>query len=60
MATPAEGFTEPVSFRDARSVVQKVDRLAQSRGTDRSALYREAMRYFLDNLSEREKKLFIK
>jgi len=60
MTTPAERFTEPISFRDELSVVQKVDCLARSRGTDRSALYREAIRYFLDNLPEREKKLFNK
>jgi predicted transcriptional regulator len=58
MATP-EGRTEPVSFREEPSVLEKVDRLANSRGTDRSAIYREAIRYFLENLPDREKKTLV-
>ena len=41
-------MTEPVSFREEKEVVEKVDRLAKERGTDRSALYREAIRLYLN------------
>jgi predicted transcriptional regulator len=58
MATP-EGRTEPVSFREEPATLEKVDRLAQSRGTDRSAIYREAVRYFLAHLPDQEKKALL-
>lgn len=55
MATP-EGLTDPVSFMEEASMLEKVDRLAKFRGSNRSVIYREAIRYFLANLSDQEKK----
>jgi metal-responsive CopG/Arc/MetJ family transcriptional regulator len=52
-------LSEQISFKDAKHIVQKVDDIAQKKGTDRSALYREAMRYWLganSHLTEDEKK----
>ncbi len=43
-----KGFDEPVSFREDPRVLNVVDGLARRRGSDRSALYREAIRYWLE------------
>jgi hypothetical protein len=54
-----KAYTEPVSFRDTKRIVTKVDHLASARGTDRSGMYRLAMRYWLganSHLAEEEKK----
>jgi hypothetical protein len=57
--TDEKAYTEPVSFRDTKRIVSKVDSIASARGTDRSGMYRLAMRYWLaDNshLGDDEKK----
>ena len=41
--------TEDVHFWEEEAVLSRVDRLAQKRGTNRTALYREAMRFYLDS-----------
>jgi metal-responsive CopG/Arc/MetJ family transcriptional regulator len=50
---------EPVSFREDQRILKIMDRVAQSKGTDRSAVYREAARFFLasnSHLTSDEKK----
>lgn len=52
-------FDETVSFRDEKRILVIVGRLAKNKGTDRSALYREAMRFYLaeaSHLTEQERK----
>lgn len=52
-------LSEQISFRDAKRIVTKVDDIAEKKGTDRSALYREAMRFWLatnSHLTDEEKK----
>jgi metal-responsive CopG/Arc/MetJ family transcriptional regulator len=52
-------LTEHVSFRDSRRIIIKVDDIAEKKGTDRSALYREAIRFWLaanSHLTDEEKK----
>jgi metal-responsive CopG/Arc/MetJ family transcriptional regulator len=52
-------LSEQVSFRDAKRIIAIVDDVAEKRGTDRSSMYRMAMRYWLaenSHLSEEEKK----
>ncbi len=47
-----------MSFRESKRIVGIVDRIAGNRGTDRSGIYREAIRYWLaDNsyLTDQEK-----
>ena len=53
------GYKEPVSFRDSKRVVEKVDSIAHARGMDRSSMYRFAMRFWLaaaGHLTDDEKK----
>jgi metal-responsive CopG/Arc/MetJ family transcriptional regulator len=50
---------EPVSYREEKRILDIVDRVASSRGTDRSAIIREATRFWLaanSLLPEQEKK----
>ena len=52
-------FDQTVSFRDEKRILLIVDRIAKNKGTDRSALYREAMRFYLaeaSHLTDQEKK----
>lgn len=46
--TPARNFTEAVSFREDRRVLKVVDRICRRSGSDRSAIYREAVRFWLE------------
>ena len=41
-------WSEPVSFRDDPRILGIVDRVAERKGTDRSALYRAAIRFWLE------------
>ena len=50
------GLPKPVSFMEEVRILEIVDRLADFRGTDRSSIYREAIRAFIRNLPEQEKK----
>ena len=50
---------EPVSFREDDRILKIMDRVAKSKGTDRSAVYREAARFYLasnSHLTPEEKK----
>jgi hypothetical protein len=40
-------YTTTVSFRDEKRILELIDKLAAARGTDRSAIYREAVRLLL-------------
>jgi predicted transcriptional regulator len=44
------GYSETVSFREDKRILELVDSLAAARGTDRSALYREAIRLLLTKM----------
>ena len=55
----AQKATECVSFREEPRILKIMDRVAKSKGTDRSALYREAARFYLatkSHLTGEEKK----
>ena len=59
MGLETAGLGETVHFREEHRILEKVDRLARSKGTDRSAIYREAVRYYLaanSHLTAEEKK----
>ncbi len=59
MGLETAGLGETVHFREEHRILEKVDRLAKSKGTDRSAIYREAVRYYLaanSHLTAEEKK----
>ena len=43
-------FTEPVSFREDKRILEIVDGAAAARGCNRTAIYREAIRQFLASL----------
>jgi len=43
--------TLPICFREAAEIVSKIDEWARIRGTDRSAIIREAIRNELHRLS---------
>lgn len=50
-------YTETVSFREDTRILTMVDRVARNKGSDRTALYREAIRYYLaanSHLTEQE------
>jgi metal-responsive CopG/Arc/MetJ family transcriptional regulator len=52
-------LSEQISFRDCKRIVMKVDDIAEKKGTDRSAMYRQAMRFWLaanSHLTDEEKK----
>lgn len=40
-------WTETITFRENKRIAGLVDQTAAARGTDRSGLYREAMRFWL-------------
>jgi len=47
MADLQKRFTECVSFREDKRILTILDRVARNKGTDRSGVYRESVRYFL-------------
>ena len=50
---------ENIHFREDERILFIVDRLAKNKGSDRSAVYREAIRYYLaanSHLTDQEKK----
>jgi SpoVK/Ycf46/Vps4 family AAA+-type ATPase len=40
-------YTEPVSFREDKRIFELAKQIAEARGSDVSAIYREAIRHFL-------------
>jgi metal-responsive CopG/Arc/MetJ family transcriptional regulator len=59
MVESSQVLTEPVSFREDLRILRLMDRVAKSKGTDRSAVYREAARFYLaskSHLTAEEKK----
>ncbi len=45
---PVKRFPETLNIREDPRILKLVDGIARKRGTDRTALYREAMRYWLE------------
>jgi hypothetical protein len=43
----SSALSEVVSFKEDLRILRIMDRVAKSKGSDRSALYREAARFFL-------------
>ena len=57
MKLRAKRYRELVHFREDERILKIIDRLAKNRGTDRSGVYREAVRYYLaanSHLTEQE------
>ena len=50
-------YTELVNVRESKRILELVDQVVETRGSDRSTVYREAIRHFLaaNGLLDKEK-----